>query len=126
MRRERERSRAWEPAFSRAVNGGLSSGSRAWTGAQPRCSASQVRAPTTSGPVSPSHSFLALSKYRWVEIVRGAPELAAATVISHIELCVAKMSPHPTRAHVRVYFLPERPSNRSSCVCFVTRRCGCG
>lgn len=54
---ERERSWAWEPAFSRAVNGGLSSGSRAWTGAQPRCRASQVRAPTTSGPVSPSHCF---------------------------------------------------------------------
>lgn len=54
---ERERSRAWEPTFSRAVNGGLSSGSRAWTGAQPRCRASQVRAPTTSGPGSPSHCF---------------------------------------------------------------------
>lgn len=59
-------------------------------------------------PFLPLTVFFSLSKYRWVEIVRGAPELAEASVISHIELCVAEMS---TRAHVRVYFLPERPSN---------------
>lgn len=69
--------------------------------------------------------IMALSKFRWVEIVRGAPELAATIMISHSELCVVKMPQHPTHISASLFSSWSPFKWLSLHLCFVKCRCGC-